>query len=66
MCDGATHPTLEGKNASTVVSTEQVLKHLMMTNDGRSMWWTMWFLKSVLCKMEHQRHLLIRYKNFVF
>jgi hypothetical protein len=29
-CDGATHPTLEGKNASTAVSTEQFLKHLMM------------------------------------
>jgi hypothetical protein len=34
MCDGATHPRLKGKNASTAVSIEQFLKHLMMTSDG--------------------------------
>jgi hypothetical protein len=35
MCDGTTHQTLEAQNASTAVSTN-VLKHLMMTNDGQN------------------------------
>jgi hypothetical protein len=37
MCDGAMHPTLEGKNASTAVSTEEFLKHLMITSNVRNM-----------------------------
>jgi hypothetical protein len=35
--NGATHPALEEKNASTTVSAEQFLKHLMMTSDSRNM-----------------------------
>jgi hypothetical protein len=35
----------EKTQGQTAVSTEQFLKYLIMTNDGRNIYWTMWFSK---------------------